>query len=252
MPRWVVGVVVSAAVGCVRPSLVNPADHLSFAFEARPTWGEVRVVPVLAVHHPVELNLDSYLGAALPHHRQSVRRARTRELAEVPDALARALPGEVNGRLGLAWRGQFRSHHFPSGAYHHVADALTGQRPDLTAVLGNAARAVGGEATLFSWVRQLEGEPLSLRGFPGEVIQTSAGPVVLDHEDEPYLVTARVGMALVTRDGEVVLRYEDTYDAILSGREGAADAGRSLAHALAEEVVMVWATDPRLQAWGSP
>lgn len=237
--------------GCLHQPVAAPADGLSFAFEARPTQGEVRVVPALAVHEPLEVNLDSYLGAALPHHRELARHARTRALAEIPEAMGVALPGEVNGELGLSWGGQFRTHRLPAGPQQRLADALSGRRPDLHAVLAEAAAAVGGEATLFSWVTDLEGDPLTLRGFPGETVETTAGPVVLDHREEPFLVTARVGMALVTQDGEVVIRYEDTYDAILSEEGGASEAGRVLARSLAQEVVLVWATDPRLWA-GEP
>ncbi|HHO51864.1 MAG TPA: hypothetical protein ENK18_13540 [Deltaproteobacteria bacterium] len=237
--------------GCTHRPMSTPADGLSFAFGARPTRGEVRVVPALAVHAPLEVNLDSYLGASLPHQRELVRHARTRALAEIPRAMGLALPGEVNSELGLTWGGQFRSHRLPFVAQQRLADALVGRRPDLHAVLAEAAAAVGGEATLFSWVTDLRGDPLTLRGLPGETVETTAGPVVLDHRDEPFLVTARIGMALVTRDGEVVLRYEDTYDAILSEDGGADETGRVLARSLVQEIVLVWATDPRLWA-GEP
>ncbi len=118
-------------------------------------------------------------------------------------------------------------------------------------MLAEAAAAVGGEATLFSWVTELRGDPLTLQGFPGETVETTVGPVVLDHQEEPFLVTAEIGMALVTWDGEVVVRYEDTYEAILSAESDAGDAGQELARALAQEVVLVWANDPRLWA-GEP
>ncbi len=238
---------IGLALGACAPrTSVTPADHLSFAFEARPTWGEVRVVPTLALHGPVSVNYDSYLGRSLPLHRQQIRRERTRELAQVPAALGRALPGEVNARLGRTWSGQFRGHDLAAPARDRVRDALVGERPDLHASLAHAAREVGGQATLFCWVRGLEAEPLSLRGFPGEVVETELGPVVLDHQDEPYLVRAEVGMALVTQDGEVVLRYQDTYPALLSARADAQSAARELARSLAEEVSLVWAVDPRL------
>ncbi len=138
------------------------------------------------------------------------------------------------------------AHGLPAGARDKVTDALLGRRPGLDAALGEAARAVGGDAALFSWVSELDGQPLSLLGFPGEVVETPVGPVVLDHDDEPYLVTAKVGMALVTRDGEVVVRYQDTFETILSARTDSARAGRELARALAREVTLVWGTDPRL------
>ena len=239
-----------AALGCARvPPEPSPADTLMFAFEARTTAGEVRVVPALALHDPLDVNLNSYVGPALPPHRQRIRHKRTRQVRRLPRHLGLALPGEVNGLLGTAWEGQFRGTSLPTGAESRLSDALTGRRPDIHATLSNAAREVGGQATLFSWVRHLAAEPLSLRGFPGEVVETEIGPVVLDHEDEPFLVSAEIGMALVTEDGDVVLRYQDTYQALLSDDTDEAAAGRALARALAEEIAPVWAIEP---SWKQP
>jgi hypothetical protein len=67
-----------------------------------------------------------------------------------------------------------------------------------------------------------------------------------DPSDEPYLVSARLCMALVASDGEVVVRYEDRFEGVLSGPDGVHRAGRELARALASEVTKVWAVDPRL------
>lgn len=233
--------------GCVPHVPLDPGSTLPFNFSARPTWGEVRVVPALALHEPVEINLDSYLGSALPYRRQLVRKERTHQLMGLSKAVGLALPGEVNGVLGLSWAGQFRSHNLPAGSRSRVGEAVLGERPGIDAELGDAAESVGGEATLFCWISELSGEPLSLRGFPGEVLETEAGPVVLDHEDEPYLVTARLGMALVTSDGEVVVRYQDTFETILSGSSDEGRAGRELARAMAHEVGEMWAVDPRLR-----
>lgn len=233
-------------IGCAPTKpIVSPLDRLPFAFEARGTWGEVQVIPALALHEPVDVNYDAYVGgAALPFHRKTIRTLRTEQLRAVPSAVGLALPGEVNGLLGLSWPGQFHDHRIPPASLDRLRAALTGERPDLHASLAEAAKGAGGQASLFSWVVDLEGEPLSLRGFPGEVVDTHAGPVVLDHNDEPYLVEAEVGMALVTEDGDVLLRYQDTYHALLSSENTTQDAGRTLARALAEEVVLVWSTQP--------
>lgn len=238
-----VALVMMACAACTPRVVIDPLDRLPFAFEARGTYGEVNVIPALALHEPVEPNLDSYVGAALPYHRSSIRALRAEQLEQVPSAVGLALPGEVNGLLGLKWPGQFHDHRIPPASLSRLGAALTGRRPDLHASLAEAAHGAGGEASLFSWVIELEGEPLSLRGFPGEVVQTVAGPVVLDHDDEPYLVEAEVGMALVTEDGAVLLRYQDTYHALLSRESTPQDAGRMLARSLAEEVVLVWGTE---------
>lgn len=215
-------------------------------FEATPTSGEVRVVPALRLHAPLEPDLGSFFGPALPAGPVAARIARTAELEELTAAVGLALPGEVNGELGERWTGQFRSHRMPVSARQHLADALRGGR-DLDQALAVAARAVGGDAVLFSWMDGLDAVPLTLRDVPGQVVDTPAGPVVVDDADQPYLVSADVGMALVARDGEVVIRYRDAYETVLSGARGPDVAGRDIAQALAHEIVKVWFTDPRLQ-----
>jgi hypothetical protein len=51
-------------------------------------------------------------------------------------------------------------------------------------------------------------------------------------------------MALVAEDGDVLLRYQDTFHALLSREATPQDTGRELARALAEEVVLMWSTEP--------
>lgn len=231
---------------CLHPAVVpGGRPVMPFAFEARPTEGEIRVVPALRLHEPLDVELDSFLGPALPPGPVSVRVARTRELQELSRAVGLALPCEVNGALGAAWPGQFTSHDMPQAAQRHLEEALRGEG-DLDQALADAARAVGGDGVLFSWMDRLEASPLSLVDVPGAVLDTPAGPVVLDDRDEPYLVSARIGMALVAADGEVVLRYTDTYETVLSGARGPTVAGQDLAREIVDEVAMVWAVDPRL------
>lgn len=230
-------------VGCAHP--VGPDPFLPFSFEARPTGGEVRVVPALQLHAPVSPELGNYLARRLPEGQVDVRIHRAHQLAELSSAVGLALPGEVNGELGSSWSGQFLTHPFPAASRQRLEEALrTGREVDLA--LADAARAIGGDAVLISWMDELDAKPLSLFDLPGQVLETAAGPVLVDFPDEPYRVSARVGMALVTADGEVVVRYHDTYETVLSGARGPSVAGRDLAHALAAEVAMVWAVDPRL------
>ena len=218
---------------------------LAWTFEARRTAGEVRVVPVVDLHEPLALDRSTFVGLDLPWEREGVRRERTAQLAEIPEEVRLALPGAVNGELGRRWNGQFRVGSFPMGGHERVEAALR-RGTDVDRVLEDLARAVGGQATLFTWVSDLSGRPLTAEGFPGDILETPRGPVVVDHWDEPYWVTASVGMALVTSDGEVVLRYADTYEAVLSARQTPDRVGRELAQGLAAEVVKVWAVDPRL------
>lgn len=234
----------SFGVGCSAHQR-TPEPFLPFAFEARPTSGEIRVMPALQLHDPVTPELGSFLGRALSEDQIRVRRQRAHQLDGLSEAVGLALPGEVNGELGERWGGQFCSHGYPLGARQRLADALRSRR-GVDLALGAVARSIGGDAVLISWMDRLEAEPLTLNGMPGLVVETPAGPVVVDSSDEPYVVSARVGMALVAADGEVVVRYQDTYETVLSGARGLSTAGRDLAHALAQEVATVWAVDPRL------
>jgi hypothetical protein len=240
------GAVMWAAVGCAGCAHPPPEPFLAFAFEARPTAGEIRVVPALQLHPPVTTELGSFVGRRLPERQARAREQRTRQLSALSGAVGLALPGEVNGELGDTWAGEFQAHGFPLGVRQRVTDALRSQR-GVDAALADAAMAIGGDAVLLSWMDRLEAEPLTLTGILGTVVDTPVGPLVVDSDDEPYLVSARVGMALVTGDGEVVIRYHDTFETVLSGARGPQVAGRDLAHALAAEVAKVWSTDPRLR-----
>jgi len=243
MGRRFLWVAALCGAGCARGTPPDP--FLSFAFEARPTTGEVRVVPALQLHEPVATELGSFIGRVLPERQARVREQRTRQLRLLSGAVGLALPGEVNGELGASWAGEFQAHAYPLGVRQRVTEALRSQR-GVDAALSEAAQAIGGDAVLISWMDQLDARPLTLTGIPGTVVDTPVGPLVVDSDDEPYLVSARVGMALVAGDGEVVVRYHDTYETVLSGARGPQVAGRDLAHALAAEVAMVWSTDPRL------
>lgn len=229
-------------VGCAHQSTVLPQP---FRFEARTTHGVVRVMPVLALHTEQDLDLQSYVGPRVPWRQEWLRGRRVSEMDLIPGLLGRALPGEVNGELGQAWDGTFLNGSLGPVERASLRSALRG-RGDLDATLSAVGRGVDGSASLFVWVDELEGRPLTSRGFAGEIVHTDCGPVVLDLLEEPYLVEASVGMALVASDGEVVLRMREHLSTVLSSRRDADAAARDLARALAGEVTKVWATDPRL------
>jgi hypothetical protein len=238
------------SVGCV-PHVSSNEVVLPWTFEARPTAGRIMVVPVIDLTTEPVVNLDSPTGRALPPEWAAMRRQRTQELGQVAGAIGQALPGAVNGQLGFAWKGQFKAGQFAVGGRDRLKKTLLSRRASLDRVLAEQARAIGGEATLFTWVVSQEATPISAQAFPGFSFETPVGPVVVDPVDEPYMVEARIGLALVTRDGEVVLRYEDQYRAVLSSQNTPERVGRTLARSLAEEVGPVWAIDPRLWA-GEP
>ncbi len=243
----VLGLLTVGVAGCAGKQ-VTP--HQPWKFEARTTHGVVRVLPVLALAEAGEVPLEGYVGARLPWLREWLRGQRTAEVGRIPDAIGSTLPGAINGELGARWDGHFLGGRFAPGSRRAIRNALQG-KGDLDQALSASARGLDGShgerAVLVTWVTRIDAEPLTARGFAGDIVQTSSGPVVLDHIEEPFLVDARLGMALVAHDGEVVLRYSDRFETVLSARRGASDAANDLARSLASEVAKVWATDPRLE-----
>jgi hypothetical protein len=216
---------------------------LPWDFPARLANGDVRVLPIVALADPPGVDLETWIGKPAPPDQERVRRKRTTELGRVPREIGFALPGAVNGVLGPEWSGEFHVAQWPSGSEERTRAAIAKHDWDALASLG---RAVGGDAVLVTWVTALDGEPLTAIAAPGSVVDTQRGPVVADLRDEPYLVTAGIGTALVTRDGEVCVRYEDRFEAILSARYDADRVGRDLARELAKEISLVWVRDHQL------
>jgi len=230
----------AALVGCPRrPPAVDPP----VVTELRPVTGEVRVVPGLGVHAPLAVELGDYLGGGLASPRVAVRSQRTAELGALSSEVGLALPGAVGGKLGEDFLGTFRATDWPDAARAKVVRALE-RGHGLDEALGAAGRAAGGEALLVTWVDRLEARPLSLDGAPGDMIDTPRGQVVVDHADEPYLVDLGVGMALVSGDGQVLLRFREDVQTILSAARPPPVVGREVARHLAEEVARTWTRTP--------
>lgn len=219
----------------VAAALAN--DTLPWDFAAREAEGDVRVLPLLELGDAPGLVRDTWIGLPAPPEQERIRRRRTAELARVPHQIGLALPGAVNGELGPTWSGDFHIARWPDGIDERAIGAI--ERNEWR-ILGSVARAVGGDAVLLTWLTALDGQPITASNMPGDVVDTPAGAVVVDLRDEPYLVTATIGAALVTRDGEVCLRYTDTFEAVLSARYDADRVGRQLARSLAAELTRVW------------
>jgi hypothetical protein len=221
---------------------------LAWNAEARSTDGVIRVLPVLGLHDDPVVNYDEALaGAHVPYGREKGRQARTAQVAEIPDAIGMALPGQLQIELGGAWDAQFRVGRFPVGGQTRLAQAIgSGDDNAIDEALGSLGKVDGGRTVLVTWVENLDGRPITAEALPGEVVHTASGPVIVDLSEEAYRVHATVGMALVMGDGEVVLRYADEYEAVLSSRGGSRGAGTDIARALAGEVVKVWPQDPRI------
>lgn len=212
--------------------------------------GEIRVLPVLEPAEAPQLVLDSWVGAGLTPSRVHTREDRTDGLQRMPHSVRTAFPGEVHAALDGRWEGEFRVGRYPVGGKERLQSALR-SRQDIDDTLGVIARA-SKHAILVTWVVTLEGTPLTVHSPPGQLVTTDAGPVLVDLFDEPYHVEATLGCALVAADGEVVLRYTDSFETVLSGSRDANMAGRDLAAALAAEVAKVWPVDPRLDLAMAP
>jgi len=246
-PRtWMTALLLPLMGGCAVKAQGSEITQ-AWLFEAQPAVGEVRVLPTLVLHDELDVELQTFVGRDVGEEQEAIREARTRQVGEVPAALGQALPGAVNGRLGKSWSGQFRHGHWPLGASRRLERALdtSMETGSLDAVLMGLAEQVGTGAVLVTWTRELAGDPVSMQGFPGDLVRTEAGDVVVDQAAETYLVRADVGVALVTPD-EVLIRYEDDYHVLLSELSGTGGAADRLAQIMAEEVAKIWATDELL------
>jgi hypothetical protein len=243
MRGWVAALGVSLGLSaCTAP----PRAELDWNVEARLTSGQVKVLPVMSWADEPVVRLDSYLDAGIGLAREERRRERTEELKRVPDAVALAVPGAVRAKVGDAWSTHLLPGRWPPGTRDRVAGALRRGGRDVDDVLGGVARNMDADAVLMTWVSSIEGAPLTSEALPGEIVRTSAGPVLVDFGDEAYRVKAAVGMAYVASDGEVVIRYADDFEAVLSKHRDPASVGRQVAMALADEVAKVWPVDERL------
>jgi len=214
--------------------------------DQRSLHGEVLVVPMVELHRSPDLDLGVFVDddLELPYgDRYDLRVYRTEQLSELPYHVALSLPGAVNGVMGMGWKAQFRSSRYPLGGQAKVKAALSG-KADLDDTLRGVAGTLGETAVLFTWIQELHGHPLSRDGAPGWVEETAWGPVVVRWTEEPYLVTMQVGMALVTRDGEVVLRHEDEFTTVLSDHQDPEVAGADIARSIAGAVTASWLAEP--------
>ena len=240
MSRWL-GVVLGLSAGCA----VHTPPTLHASSEVRSEHGEVLVVPVIARHQAPEIDLGVFVDTEreLPFgDRYDLRVHRTQQLNALPYHVGLSLPGAVNGVLGMGWKAQFKSARYPIAGQVKVKAALAGKR-DLDETLRQVSATMGRQAVLYTWIQELDGHPLSRDSAPGWVEETSWGPVVVRWTDEPYLVTMQVGMALVTADGEVVLRHEDRFSTVLSDAQTPEVAAGDIARSIAGQVIDAWSSN---------
>lgn len=230
----------------------GPVEHLSteesLAWDLHPrvVHGDIRVAPAIVVATTPEANLDDILGMELDRWHDDGRRLRTAQLSQLPEAVHASVPGALFASMPETWIGTFRDARLPPTAMRGLERAVEGEG-SLPEALAAAARFSGGDATLFTWVVELSGSPLTADHLVGEMLMVDGLPVVVDFANEPYQVEARVGVALVARDGEVLFRYEDDYCGLLSAHNPPRLLGQSMARAVVGDIAPMWleAYDPR-------
>ncbi|MBN2800093.1 MAG: hypothetical protein JXX28_13190 [Deltaproteobacteria bacterium] len=187
--------------------------------------GDIAVLPVVGPAQVPALDLDTWVGPELLGERRAQRALRTEQLAQIPGAVAVGLPGALtalasapphfhDARWPPRLRGAFSRHLFEDD-----------RRDRLLRRLGRATDAT----TLVAWVVRLDGLPLTAEGFPGDVLETASGPVVVDHGEEPYLVTLEGGFALIDRTGAVLCAGQGVANDLLGNRSGPPRIGRAVA-----------------------
>ncbi|MCB9743727.1 MAG: hypothetical protein H6740_14100 [Alphaproteobacteria bacterium] len=246
------------AMACA--GLHGAADHLSteealpWDVHPRVVTGDIRVAPPVVIAPPQQANLIDFMGNDLGPHHANARAERARELNDLPEAVHAAVPGALFAAMPPGWSGTFRDARLPPTTMHSLERAVSGDA-SLPEALAAAARLTGGEATLFTWVVAVDGAPLTASHLVGEMLIVDGVPVVVDYRNEPYQVEARVGVALVARDGELLFRYEDDYEGLLSAHSDLRWLGRSVAHALVGDIAPMWleaypSTEPSMaDAW---
>lgn len=228
-----------AALAAPLPSAAAPGPLLppDPALEPRWTWAplelgaEIRVAPLLLVGPLPALSDLGYLGEALDGGAARLREARNAQVLAVPWSFSEALPGELASALPAGWRGHLSDAKVPASARAQLVAGLDGRR-SFEEALQLAADRLPGEIALFHWVSGVEAWPLAASTAPGSTLRAAERLVYVDQHTDPVLVEATAGLALVSTDGEVFLRYEDRYRLVITGSNTAARAGRDLARQL--------------------
>ncbi|MFH1469255.1 MAG: hypothetical protein ABIO70_33025 [Pseudomonadota bacterium] len=233
----------SLALLCGLAGATQAAPLLPDLPTAAPDWtwapldlgSDIRVAPLLVVGTPVPLQLRGYLGEELDGAAAALRNVRSAQVLAVPGAFSEALPGELASALPPEWRGHMSDAKVTPATRSQLVAGLDGRRP-MEGVLLTAADRVQGEVVLFHWLVDLSAEPLATRLAPGTTQRVADRLVYVDRHTDPVLAEATVGLALVSADGEVFLRYEDRYSFVITGTNTSQRAGRDLARQLVDDL----------------
>lgn len=218
-------------------------DALPWDLQPRMVQGDIRVLPVVVVADDPELFRTGLLGETVDPWVRMERERRTEELAALPAALRDAVPGALFAEMPEAWSGTFRDAPMSPGVRRQMEHAVAGEG-SLELALAEAGRSAGGDAALVVWVVQSGGEPLTASHMVGEMVMSNEISVMVDHENEPYVVHMEAGVALVAADGEVLFRYQDDYEGVLSGESPLRVTARDLARTMVGDIAPMWVDSP--------
>jgi hypothetical protein len=220
--------------GCVPHS----QSDLKWHFVARAPHGDVMVLPSIQLYPRTTTETASYVVHEVTGERAQRRRDRVAVLTATPSEVAWALPGALQRTMQEPLGASFHAGKYPAGMRGRLRRVLNSQG-DVDSMLSEIATSVG-QDTLVTWVHALDARPLTLDHPPGVFVNTCHGPVLVEHNDEPYVIEAEVGVALIASDGELIIRYTDNYNTVLTGNAEAEDLARDLATAMATEIAKVW------------
>ena len=224
--------------GCAT-HLAQPLDAMDWDLDPGDVAGEIRVAPVIVAAEAPTPDLTGIVGETLQDEQAAARLHRTMQLAELPHSLHEAVPGQLHTELPDEWNGHFRDTRLSLADQIRLTNAVRGDEP-LAEALVDVAQGVEGQAVLFTWVVENEGRPLTDDHMVGELIFENGVPVLVDHQSEPYVVNAELGVALVTTDGEILFRYQDDYEGLLVEDRSSRSLGRSMARELVADIAPLW------------
>jgi hypothetical protein len=190
---------------------------------------------LLVLGTPPPLALRGYLGEELEGAAAALRNVRSAQVLAVPAAFSEALPGELASAFPLDWRGHMSDARCSPSTRSQLVAGLGGRRP-MEGVLQTAADRVPGQVVLFHWMLDLAAEPMAANVAPGTTQRVADRLIYVDQHTDPVLAEATVGLALVSADGEVFLRYEDRYTFVITGTNTSQRAGRDLARQLVDDL----------------
>lgn len=230
-----------ALTGCA--THLKPMDAMDWDTQPRMVYGDVRVAPVVVVAEVPQVDLTGAVGEELDSWRAEGRLTRTAELAELPYVIRSEVPGALNKTLGHGWTGHFRDARLTWAQELAIINALQRDRGTISQVTGDIAGQVGGDATLFTWVIENEGAPLTDEYMVGELVFADGLPVMVEHGSEPYRVQVEVGVALVAADGTLLFRYQDEYRGLLADGSPLDSLARDMARELVDDIAPLWLDD---------